>query len=100
MSELIIAWGLPSGVEWLVVVLIALVLFGRRLPEVARSVGKSIVEFKKGMKDVKTEINDAAKVDSDPPRRIEHKPDSAEYESQEAADESKRSEESESTTPR
>jgi sec-independent protein translocase protein TatA len=33
--------------EVLVIVAIGLVLFGNKLPEVARSLGKSIVEFRK-----------------------------------------------------
>ena len=38
--------------ELMVILLIALVMFGgRRLPEVARSLGKSINEFKKGIQD-------------------------------------------------
>jgi len=41
----------PGGWEWIIVVLVVLLLFGgRKLPELARSVGKSIVEFKAGMK--------------------------------------------------
>ena len=47
---------LPSGMEWLVVALIALLFFGRKLPEVARSLGKSIVEFKRGIRDTQQEI--------------------------------------------
>jgi sec-independent protein translocase protein TatA len=35
--------------EILVVLVIALVLFGHKLPEVARSIGKGMVEFKKGV---------------------------------------------------
>ncbi len=50
-------FGLPGGAEWLVIGLVGLLLFGRRLPEIARSVGKSIVEFKKGMRDVKGEFD-------------------------------------------
>ena len=37
--------------------IIAVILFGSRLPAVARSMGKSIVEFKKGMKDIENEVN-------------------------------------------
>lgn len=38
--------------EMLVVGVIALLLFGNRLPEVARSLGKGLVEFKKGIKGI------------------------------------------------
>jgi sec-independent protein translocase protein TatA len=35
--------------ELLIVLVVALLLFGNRLPSVARSLGRSMVEFKKGM---------------------------------------------------
>jgi sec-independent protein translocase protein TatA len=38
--------------EMIVIGVIALLLFGKRLPEVARSLGKGITEFKKGLRDV------------------------------------------------
>ncbi len=42
--------------ELLVILLIALLLFGAgRLPEIARSFGKAIQEFKKGFKDITDE---------------------------------------------
>ncbi|MSR37986.1 MAG: twin-arginine translocase TatA/TatE family subunit [Planctomycetes bacterium] len=42
---------LGSPVQWAGVILIALLLFGHRLPTMARSLGGSITEFKKGLKD-------------------------------------------------
>ncbi|MBL6720744.1 MAG: twin-arginine translocase TatA/TatE family subunit [Planctomycetes bacterium] len=41
--------GLP---EWWIILLVVLVLFGgRKLPELARSMGSSITQFKKGLKE-------------------------------------------------
>ncbi|WP_437193749.1 twin-arginine translocase TatA/TatE family subunit [Planctomicrobium sp. SH527] len=45
--------------EMLFLAFIALLLFGKKLPEVARSMGKGIVEFKKGMNGVEDEIRSA-----------------------------------------
>jgi len=39
--------------------IIALLLFGKRLPEVARSLGKGVVEFKKGLRGVEDEMHSA-----------------------------------------
>lgn len=50
-----------SPYEMLVVGIIALLLFGKRLPEVARSLGKGIVEFKKGMNGIEDEIRTASR---------------------------------------
>ena len=50
-------FGLPSGAEWFIILAIGLLLFGRRLPEVGRSLGQGIVEFKKGLKGVQDEVN-------------------------------------------
>lgn len=42
--------------EIALVAIAALILFGKKLPEVARSMGKGITEFKKGIKDVGKEV--------------------------------------------
>lgn len=46
-----------SPLELLVIGGIAVLLFGSRLPEVARSLGKSMNEFKKGVSDLKNEVS-------------------------------------------
>jgi sec-independent protein translocase protein TatA len=43
--------------EIIVILIIALLLFGRKLPEIARSMGKSLNEFKKGMQETKDEVD-------------------------------------------
>ena len=47
--------------QLIIVLLIALLLFGNRLPSVMRSLGKSVVEFKKGVNDVDNEVKGALK---------------------------------------
>ncbi len=55
-----IGWfGIPGGFEWIIILVIALLIFGKRLPGTMRSIGKGIVEFKKGLKGVKDEVDEA-----------------------------------------
>ena len=56
--------------EILVILVIALLLFGRRLPEVGRSLGKGIVEFKKGVRGIEDEV-DSSVHRREPARRPE-----------------------------
>jgi sec-independent protein translocase protein TatA len=37
------------GIDGLVLLLLGLLIFGRRLPEVGKNIGQTIVEFKKGL---------------------------------------------------
>jgi sec-independent protein translocase protein TatA len=43
--------------EMIIVGVIAVLLFGKRLPEVGRSLGKSLMEFKKGMRDIQGDLD-------------------------------------------
>ena len=62
-----LAFGLPGGWEWVILLVIGLLVFGRRLPEVGRSLGKSIVEFKRGIKDIQDDIEDESSRPAPPP---------------------------------
>ncbi len=53
----------PGPVEIIVNLVVALLLFGKRLPSVGRSLGRGIVEFKKGLKGVKDDVEDAGSGD-------------------------------------
>ena len=52
-------FGMGGPWELVIVLFIALLLFGKRLPEVARSMGKGIVEFKKGVRGIEDEVDSA-----------------------------------------
>ena len=49
--------GLPGGSEWIIILIIALLIFGKRLPEVMRSMGQSIKQFKKGMEETDVSLD-------------------------------------------
>ncbi len=64
------AFGMPGGSEWLLIALVILLLFGaKRLPELARGMGKSIREFKKATSEVEDDIREALKDDPKPAKK-------------------------------
>jgi sec-independent protein translocase protein TatA len=69
-----LAFGLQSLGTWdmLVILLIALLIFGKRLPDVGKSLGKGIVEFKKGLKGIDDEVEERS---SRPPPRDDRRDD-------------------------
>lgn len=50
--------------EIVAIIVVGVLLFGSRLPSIARSMGKSVVEFKKGVKDVKDDLDTSVNADS------------------------------------
>jgi len=51
----------PGPMEMLIIGIIAVLLFGKRLPEVGRSLGKGLMEFKKGVQGIDDEIDSASR---------------------------------------
>ncbi len=56
--------------ELIVILLIALILFGKRLPEVSRSLGKGIREFQRGMRGFEDEIRREVSSEPAPPAAL------------------------------
>lgn len=55
MSSLFAVFGL-GPMEIVVIVVLGVLLFGRKLPDMGRYLGKSITEFKKGMKGLEDDL--------------------------------------------
>ena len=55
---------MPGGMEWLLIALVVLLLFGgKKIPELAKGLGSGIRNFKKAIKDDEDEIAQNAKAD-------------------------------------
>ncbi len=61
--EILGFFSMPGGMEWLIILFVALLIFGRRLPSLMRSLGGSVREFKKGVS--VDEENEKAEEESD-----------------------------------
>jgi sec-independent protein translocase protein TatA len=58
----ILAFGLPGGAEWIVILVAILVLFGgAKIPELMRGIGKGMGELQKGLEEGKRTLVEAAK---------------------------------------
>ena len=69
------------GPEWIVVLVVLVLLFGaKKLPELARSVGRSTSEFKKGISEGTAEASESeeAGTSGDTEPRAERKAESSE----------------------
>lgn len=54
--------GSIGGFEWVLIILVILLFFGaKRIPELARGLGKGIQEFRKASDDIKKEIDQGRK---------------------------------------
>lgn len=74
MIHPILAFGLPSGPDMIVISILVLVLFGaKKLPTFARSLGRSMGEFRKAKEEFESELHNAAddSYSKTPEKRIE-----------------------------
>jgi len=55
-TSLPLAFAMPGLMEWVIIGGLGLLIFGKRLPEVGRSLGKGIVEFKRGLAGVEDDV--------------------------------------------
>jgi len=63
---------MPFGigpVEMMIVLVIGVLLFGKNLPTVGKQLGRSLMEFKKGLSDIQSEVNAAAYSDPVKPNK-------------------------------
>ena len=61
--------------EMAIIGVLAVLLFGKRLPEVGRSLGKGLVEFKKGLHGIQEEMHSAVNLNPSPRRSTYHEID-------------------------
>ncbi|MBQ9499964.1 MAG: twin-arginine translocase TatA/TatE family subunit, partial [Bacteroidaceae bacterium] len=58
--ENLILFGMPTGSEWIIILVIVLLLFGgKKIPELMKGLGKGVKMFKDGVNEAKSEIDDA-----------------------------------------
>lgn len=62
-----LAFHLPFMDQSFVLLVIGLLVFGKRLPEVGKSLGQGIVQFKRGLKGIEDDVEQAASVPANPP---------------------------------
>ena len=71
--------GMPGGMEWILIALVVLLLFGgKKIPELAKGLGSGIKNFKKAVKDdEETEVadkkNDEIEKKADTEAKVEDK---------------------------
>mgnify|MGYP000058710953 CR=1 FL=1 len=63
--DIFLGWA-PGPLEIVLIAMAALLLFGKRLPELARSLGSGVTEFKKGLRGVENEMKSSDEDNTSP----------------------------------
>jgi sec-independent protein translocase protein TatA len=58
-----------TGPQLIVVLIVGVLIFGRRLPEIGRYLGKGLVEFKKGLHGLEDEFDITGRASTQPPQQ-------------------------------
>ncbi|MEM6523007.1 MAG: twin-arginine translocase TatA/TatE family subunit [Bacteroidota bacterium] len=57
----LLAFAMPGGWEWIIIILVVLIFFGaKKIPELARGLGRGIREFKDATKEIKKDIEESS----------------------------------------
>ncbi len=58
-----------SPTDWIILIVVVLLVLGgsKKIPEIARAMGRSMGEFRKGRMEVEREINEAVKTENSTP---------------------------------
>jgi len=60
--ENLILFGMPTGSEWIIILVIVLLLFGgKKIPELMKGLGKGVRNFKEGVNGIEDTINNIDK---------------------------------------
>ena len=62
--------GALSPTHIILVLVVGILLFGKRLPDIGKSLGKTLMEFKKGMKGLEDDIEPSTSVMQPPTQKI------------------------------
>ena len=64
-AETLLAFWTPGAGEIILVAVVMLVVFGNRIPEVMRSLGRGLSQFKKGIRDTEVEVRKQLDMEGD-----------------------------------
>jgi sec-independent protein translocase protein TatA len=65
----------PSFGEMVLIAIIALLLYGSDLPQVARTWGKAYQEFRRHISGIRNDLNDVIYAEPDSPRKLQYYPE-------------------------
>lgn len=56
---------MPGGWEWIIIGIIIFIIFGKKLPNTMKTVGKTFANFRQGLKGVEEEVKDVKQIKND-----------------------------------